>query len=302
MWQAKQIIQNGRLMPWDEARLHPLSVAVAYACCVFEGMRAYRHPETGKLSVFRMEEHLDRLEQGIKIMRLHPAPTRAQLREDVLRVLHANEPDDDAYLRLMVYIEAMGSMASTGPVGWTAAAVPRERSEKFKTGFAVGVSSWARIADNASPPRVKATANYHAGRLATLQAKADGYDNAIILTAAGKVSELPGACLFLLRGGKLVTPGVTSDILESVTRDTLIVLATELGFTVEQRQVDRTELYCAEEAFLCGTGQELVPIVSVDRLPVGEGKPGPVALRLQQRYESVVRGTTPDHAEWRTPV
>lgn len=303
MWQPQWIVQNGTLLPWAEARLHPLSMAVAYATCVFEGMRAYRHPETGTLAVFRLHEHLARLGQGMRIMRFAGGPSLAQLEADVLGVVRANAPDDDAYIRLLVYIEGPGTMASTGPVGWTAAAMPRERAAGFGAGIAVGVSSWTRLADNASPPRVKATANYHAGRLATLQARADGYDTALLLTAAGKVSEAPGACLFLVLDGALVTPSAGSDILESVTRRTIIELADGLGLRpVRERPVDRTELYCAEEAFLCGTGQELVPVVSVDRIAVGSGEPGPITRRLQSRYESVVRGTTPDHAAWRTPV
>jgi branched-chain amino acid aminotransferase len=152
------------------------------------------------------------------------------------------------------------------------------------------------------PPRIKASANYHAGRLATLQAKADGYDSAILLTQRGKVSEAAAACVFLVRDGVLATPGRSSDILESITRDTVMTLARELGIAVEEREVDRTELYIAEEVFLCGTGQELVAVTSVDRLPVGDGAPGAVTKRLQAAYEAVVRGTTEAHPEWRTLV
>lgn len=302
-WEPRVLVQDGRRVPWAEARLHPLSLAVTYACCVFEGLRAYRHPETGAFAVFRLREHLARLAQGMRIMRFDAPPAPATLETAVLEAVRANAPDDDAYVRLLVYVDGPGTLATTGPVGFTAAAMPRERSARFATGLAASVSSWTRLADNASPPRVKATANYHAGRLATLQARADGYDTALLLTAAGKVSEAPGACLFLLREGRLVTPASSNDILESVTRATVITLAEEMGLgPVREAVVDRTELYCAEEAFLCGTGQELVPLTSVDRLPVGDGRPGPVTQRLQTRYEAVVRGLTPDHAAWRTPV
>jgi branched-chain amino acid aminotransferase len=152
------------------------------------------------------------------------------------------------------------------------------------------------------PPRIKASANYHAGRLATLQAKTDGYDSAILLTSRGKVSEAAAACLFLVRDGVLATPSRSSDILESITRATVITLARELGIPVEEREVDRSELYIADEVFLCGTGQELVPVTSVDRLAVGRGTPGTITQRLQSAYEAVVRGLTDAHAEWRTPV
>ena len=152
------------------------------------------------------------------------------------------------------------------------------------------------------PARIKATANYHAGRIATLQSKADGYDAPILLTRDGKVSESAGACLFMVRDGVVITPARDSDILESVTRDTVLQLAAELGLPTAERRADRTELYVADEVFLCGTGQELVPAAMVDRLPVGDGKPGPITMQLQAAYESVVRGTTDAHAAWRTAV
>lgn len=301
-WSAKFMIQNGKLIPWAEGHIHPHALAVTYAATVFEGIRAYRHPDTGAYAVFKLDEHLARIAQGVKIMRFDNPPSLDQMRADILRLIPANEPDDDVYIRLQVLVDGPGTQATTGPTGWTVVAIPRERSPGFNKGLSVGVSSWTRISDNSVPPRVKAVANYHAGRLITLQAKADGYDTALILNNQGKVSEAPGACMFIVRDGKLITPNRNSDILESVTRETMIQVAAEMGFAVTEGVVDRTELYVADEVFLCGTGQELVPVTSVDRLMVGGGQPGPVTMKLQQRYEALVRGTTADHPEWRTPV
>jgi branched-chain amino acid aminotransferase len=303
MWQPRVIMQNGELIPFADARLHPLSLGVAYATTVFEGIRAYYNSRTKQFALFRLDEHLQRLATGMKVMRFDRRFEPGYLRDELVRLIRANEPDDDVYVRLLVYIEAIGMMATTGPVGFTAAAMPREKPKYAETGMSLGVSSWQRLADNASPPRIKSTANYQNGRLAQLQAKSDGYDGAIMLTGDGKVSETPIACLFIVREGRLITPDAGSDILESITRDTLLTLHRELtGQEAEQRRVDRSELYFADEMFICGTGQEILPVTSVDRLPVGSGEVGPMTRRLRQRYFDIVRGNTSDHPEWRTIV
>lgn len=162
------------------------------------------------------------------------------------------------------------------------------------------ISSWERINDNALPPRAKVGANYINGRYAHLQARHDGYDLPIFLGMDGKVSEGAGACLFMVRDGHLVTPPTTSSVLESITRDTIIVLAGEAGMTVLERPIDRTELYLADEVFLCGSAAEISPIVSVDGYVLGEGKPGPVTMSLLNTYLAVTSGENPAHPEWRT--
>lgn len=301
-WTAHTIIQNGRAIPFEAAQIHPFSVGLAYGAAVFEGIRAYLNPATGRLSVFRPEEHLVRLDQGIRSMRFDDPPSRDVLRQGVMDAIRANAPDDDCYIRLQVHIGSRGSMATTGTVGRVCAAIARERSARRESGLAAGVSSWVRIADNTMPARIKATANCHAGRIATLQARADGYDTPILLTREGKVSETAGACLFMVRDGVVITPARDSDILESVTRDTVLELARENGLPTQERRADRTELHVAEEVFVCGTGQELLPVTSIARLAAGDGRPGAITRRLQAAYESVVRGTTDAHAAWRTPV
>lgn len=176
----------------------------------------------------------------------------------------------------------------------------------LKTGYEVHcrISSWARICDNIMPPRAKAVANYQKNSwLATTEAGLDAYGGAIPLTERGKVSEGPGASLMLGRQDKVITPPVTSGILESITRPTLIKLLSEvLGMEVVEREVDRTELYVAQEAFFCGTGEEITPIVSVDRLPVGDGEVGPFTKKVIDLYHDLVRGIDERCPEWRTPI
>jgi branched-chain amino acid aminotransferase len=170
-------------------------------------------------------------------------------------------------------------------------------------GCRVCISSWTRIGDNILPPRVKAFSNYHNSRLATMEAKANGYDWPILLNDHHKLTEGPGACVALVRHGTVITPDLSSGVLESLTRDTLLKLLPEvLNIPVVEREVDRTELYVADEAFYMGTGWELLPVLEVDGLPVGNGRMGPVAISIDRMYHDLVRGIDPRHAEWRTPV
>jgi branched-chain amino acid aminotransferase len=165
------------------------------------------------------------------------------------------------------------------------------------------VSSWTRISDNVMPPRVKNLSNYRNGQLALMEAKHDGYDTAFLLDHLGHVAEAPGACVMIVRDGKLITPDLGSSILESITRDALIVLAREsLGLEVIERSVDRTELYLADEVFTCGTAAEITPVVSVDKYEIGNGAPGPITRRLEQVFSDVLYGRESRYAAWRTPV
>ncbi|MEQ8349390.1 MAG: branched-chain-amino-acid transaminase [Sneathiellaceae bacterium] len=300
---APYMILNGEVVPLAEARIHCLSPAVTSAVNVFEGLRAYWNADDGQLHVFRLEEHLQRLFYSARVMRIDHDYTAAQFRDFVLQLLRRNEVRDSVHMRIHLYVDEDGFMTATGPAGMFVSCVFRPTSKLAATGCQAQVSSWTRISDNMSPPRVKTPANYFNGRLAALQAKADGYDTAILLSQTGRVTEGPGACLFMLRAGRLITPDVSHDILESITRATLIQGAAEwLGIEVEERPIARTELYAAEEVFFCGTGQEVLPIVGIDRLPVGTGEVGPVTAALQRHFFDVARGADAAHPEWRTAV
>jgi branched-chain amino acid aminotransferase len=165
------------------------------------------------------------------------------------------------------------------------------------------VSSWRRISEDVMPPRVKNLSNYRNSQLAGMEARQDGYDTAILLNHLGKVAEGPGACVMLVSGNQVITPDIGSGILESITRDALIVLAREvLGLEVVERQVDRTELYLADEVFTCGTAAEVTPVVAVDKYSVGDGEIGPVTRALESAFDDVLRGRDARYAHWRTPV
>jgi len=223
------------------------------------------------------------------------------LYDAVREVLKGNEAREDIHMHLVAYVAGVG-LDATSPTGMYIN--PRRRPRIGDgNGLKACVSSWQRTSDNAIPIRLKCGANYQNGRLAGLQAKADGYDSPIFLNQRGSVAEGTGATFFMVRKGKLVTPPVTSDILESITRSTLIEsLAPAIGLDVVERDIARTELYVADEAFFCGSGYEITPILSVDRFPLGDGKIGPVTQRLLNTYMGVVRGTDQRFPEWRTPV
>jgi branched-chain amino acid aminotransferase len=305
-WHPDYIWSDGRLVPWDEATIHLTQAHWSAIGAVFEGIKAYRNPQSGELYIFRLREHLRRLGQSMKMAGLKPVWSEAELERAVLEVLRSNNRRDDTYIQPVAYPIGPGrafSRADEVRTGLYITIRPFESHLLTDYRINVRVSSWVRIADNVMPPRIKAIPNYWNSRLATREAQADGYDGAIILNTAGKVAEGPGACLFIVREGVAITPPVTASILESITRATVIVLLRELlGVPVIEREVDRTELYVCDEAFFCGTAAEITPIASVDRFPVGDGEVGPVTRRLQQVYHDIIRGIDGRFAEWRTPV
>lgn len=297
-----KIWMNGRLVPQAEAVLPVNSAAVFYATNVFEGIRAYWNPADEELYGFRLKEHVTRLRESMKMMRFTVPYGDEDLYDAVREVLRGNELREDVHMHLVAYVLGTGLDATT-PTGLYIN--PRRRARVAPdSGLRCCVSSWLRTADNAIPIRLKCGANYQNGRLATLQAKADGYDGPILVNQRGTVAEGTGATFFMVRKGRLVTPPVTSDILESITRATLIedLCPRVLGMDVVEREIARTELYVAEEAFFCGSGYEITPIVSIDRFPVGDGSVGPMTRRLLSAYMDVVRGVDKRHPEWRTPV
>lgn len=300
---ANFIWLNGRIVPWAEACVHAYSPAVKYGVGVFEGIRGYFNERQAEMYVFRLEEHLKRLAFSTRVMRFDDPPAHDVLRQAVLETLRANDFREGVHIRLSLYLDGEGEQAATGPVSACCIALPRPNSRAVADGVTAGVVSWRRPEDSSMPMRVKAHANYHNGRLATLEAKANGFGAAIILGSRGKVAEGPGMCLFLIRDGVAITPDVTSDILESITRDAVIrLLRDELGVPVVERAVDRSELYAADEAFFCGTAWEVTPVTAIDRLAIGAGAPGATTRRLQELFFAIARGDSNAYAAWRTPL
>jgi branched-chain amino acid aminotransferase len=296
---------NGAQMRWEDATIHVTELGWSTVGAVFEGIRAYRGDD-GELSVFRLQEHLERLEQSIRLVRLRLEYSLDDLTQAVIDLVRANQIREDTYIRPLAYA-ADTSGKRFAQIGYDTALLinTSPMPSHLKSGFTqtAKVSSWRRISEDVMPPRVKNLSNYRNSQLASMEAKLDGYDTAILLNHQGKVSEGPGSCVALVTDGQLITPDIGSGILESITRDALIVLAREvLGLEVVEREVDRTELYLADEVFTCGTAAEITPIVSIDHYAVGDGTIGPVTQALEAAFEDVLRGRERRYASWRTPV
>ena len=300
--QPRYLSLNGVVTPYADAKVHVQAPLVRYGAGVFEGIAGYWNEQAGELYLFRLDDHLRRLRTSMRIMRFDDALTVEAMRAGILELIRANEFRADLHVRIIVWVDGEGEQYATGPLGWSIAAIPRRRTSSELPRIRAGVSTWQRLPDLAMPPRVKSVANYGNGRLAWTQAKEDGYDTALLLTREGYVSESPSACFFVVRGGRVATPRVTDSILESITRTTVIALLEEMGHVTVERAIDRTEVYGAEEAFLCGSGQEIGPVVSLDHHVIGDGSVGPLTAAVAERYFEVVRGTGADHAAWRTPV
>ena len=298
---------DGRIVEAQDAKVSIYTETAMRGANVYEGLRAYWSEKERNLFVWLLDTHLKRLFQSIKIMRMTPAYDATQLKKGVIEWLAANEFREDVHFRLVCYFGAGGGFrgfrAGEITTGAWIAGGPRKNDDAIHNGVNVCVSTWRRISDDVIPPRIKAGANYQNSRLAAVEATVNGYDDAILLTAQGKVAECSGASLMMVRDGDLITPPVTDGILESITRKTLIKLYKRTtGHDAIERSVDRTELYMADEVFMCGSGEEITPIVSVDRIPVGSGKVGELTRQLQKIFFDAARGNDPEYVRHLTPV
>jgi branched-chain amino acid aminotransferase len=295
----------GQPVPIEAAKVSIMTHAFNYGTGCFEGIRAYWNEDDEQLLVFRMPEHYQRLHKSARILRIELPYSVEQLGDMTLELLRREGFRQDMYIRPLIYksSEGIGVRLHDLEDSFAMFAVPFGRYVENEEGAHVTVSSWRRNPDNAIPARAKVTGAYVNSALAKTEAVLGGYDEAIVLNQDGHVSEGSAENLFLVRDGTLVTPPVTENILEGITRATIIQLAREeLGMQTIERPVDRSELYVADELFFCGTGVQVAAIVTVERRPVGDGKMGPVVDQIRKLYFDVVRGRVPRYRHWCTPV
>lgn len=302
MEKPKYIFLNDEIVPWEDAKVHVSTAAFKFGTAVFEGLRGYWNDQQQQMYLFQMHAHMKRLEFSQKFMRFEKIFDATYVTEKTIDLLRANEFRGTVHSMTTVFVDGFGGPTVCGPVGLAITAAERGDPGLLDSGCTAQVSSWQRVPDNAMPMRVKCNANYQNGRLAGLQAKADGYDTAILLNSRGKVAEGPGMCFFMVRDGVASTPHTSSDILESITRSTVLELLQEAGIETQERDIDRSELAAAEEAFFCGTAWEVTPVIGIDRLKVGTGEVGPRVRELQERFFAIAKGESAEHPEWRTPV
>ncbi len=298
---------SGELVAWEDAVVHASTLGWSAISMVFEGIRGYWNSEEEQLNLFHLDLHIERLLRSMKVMRMTSPWSVDELKQAIVRLVQANEFREDIYVQPLAYF---GGSTTPGylPVAERPGDITifnRQVGSVLGSGqvTSCGVSSWTRISDNVMPPRVKAIANYQNSRYVADESSRHGYDFGIILNPQGKVSEISYACLYIVRDGVAVTPPVSAGILESITRDVVKQLfQDELGIPVIERDVDRTELYIADEVFICGTGAELQAVGSIDGYKIGDGKIGSVVTQLERLFHDIVRGKDSRHPEWRTGV
>ncbi|WP_206486072.1 branched-chain amino acid transaminase [Thalassotalea sp. G2M2-11] len=302
---AELIWFNGELMPWQNATVHVMSHALHYGSSVFEGIRAYKtHKGT---CIFRLEEHIKRLFDSAKVYRMNIPYTPEEVMQACKDAVAKNNLDA-AYLRPLAFLGDVG-MGLRPPADAKAdlmiAAFSWEAylgAEAIENGVDVGVSSWNRLAPNTMPTAAKAGGNYLSSQLISMEASRHGYTEGIALDVNNMVSEGAGQNLFLVRNNVIYTPFSTASILPGLTRDTVMQLAKELGYEVREEPISRESLYLADEFFMTGTATEVVPVKTVDGMPVGTGSRGPVTKALQQAFFGMFDGSTDIDDSWLAPV
>jgi len=296
---------EGKFVPFGEAKVSIMTHALNYGTGVFEGIRAYWNAEQEQLYVVRLRDHYRRLLQSTKVLRMQFELDVDQMSALTVDLLRREGYREDVYIRPLAYKanEMIGVRLHNLRDEFAIFAVPFGKYIEQQEGAKVCFSSWRRNDDNAIPPRGKITGGYVNSALIKSEAMLNGYDEAIVLNADGHISEGSAENFFIVRGGKLITPPVSANILEGITRQLIIDLAkTEFGVETVERQIDRSEVYIADEAFFCGTGVEITPIGSVDQIPLGNGGVGPITRRISELYFRLVRGNEPRYMDLLTPI
>ena len=296
---------RGEFVPLRDANINVMTHGFNYGTAVFEGIRAYWNADEEQLFGLELVPHYERIHASAHLLMMEVRQSPEELAEITVELLRRDGLREDVYLRAIVLqsSETIGVRLHNLDADITIFGVPFGQYIDTEGGIRAQVSTWRRTDDNAIPARGKITGAYVNGALAKSEAQLNGFDEAIVLTADGPVSEGSAENLFIVKHGVLITPSVTDNILEGITRRRLIAIAREsLGVDVIERSIDRTELYAADEVFLCGTGAQISPVIEIDRRSISTGRPGPITRELSRTYFDAVRGRLPAYRDWLTPV
>jgi branched-chain amino acid aminotransferase len=296
---------RGEFVPLRDANVNVMTHGFNYGTAVFEGVRAYWNTDEEQLFALELPAHYRRIKASARLLMMEIRQSPEELAEITIELLRRDGLREDVYVRPIIYksSETIGVRLHNLDADITIFGVPFGQYIDTEGGIRAQVSSWRRTDDNAIPARGKITGAYVNGALAKSEAQLNGFDEAIVLTSDGHVSEGSAENLFIVKDGILITPPVTDNILEGITRRRLMEIARdEFGIETVERSIDRTELYVADEVFLCGTGAQISPVIEIDRRQVGSGRPGPISRDLSHTYFDAVRGRLPAYRDWLTPV
>jgi branched-chain amino acid aminotransferase len=294
---------RGEFVPIADAKISIMTQVVNYGIGAFGGIRAYWNTDKEQLFVFRLADHIRRFLGSGKLFNATLKYSADDLARIIIELLRREGYREDAYIRPLLYNATEDITPRLYDVDFDFACFSRPQGNYINLAVRACTSSWRRLDDNIIPSRGKITGGYINSAFARSEAHWNGFDEAIVLNQDGHVAEGSAMNLFIVRGGQLHTPPVSDNILEGITRNTVILLAqNELGLTVVERQIDRSELYIADEAFFCGTGAQVAAVTEIDHRSVGSGKMGPITARIQEEYFNIVRGKNPKHMDWLTPV
>jgi branched-chain amino acid aminotransferase len=295
---------EGEWVPMRDAKVSIMTHAFMYGTATFEGIRAYWNEDQGQLYGLKIREHVERIRQSCRILLKKNVPSVDELTRLVVETVRRNGFRQDAYIRPSFYksTRAIGVRLHDLENELYIVALPFGNYIDTEEGCHVMTSSWRRNADEALPARGKIVGGYVNMAFQKSEAELNGFDEAIVLTAGGHVNEASAANVFVVRDGVALTPPVSDDLLEGVTRKALIELLANEGIPLEVRSIDRSELYVADEMFLCGTGVQISPVIEIDHRPVGSGEIGPIGRLVRDRYFDAVRGRLPEYSHWLTPI
>jgi branched-chain amino acid aminotransferase len=295
---------EGEWVAMRDAKVSIMTHAFMYGTATFEGIRAYWNPEQKRLYGLKIGEHVERIRQSCRILLMKDVPTVDELTRLVVETIRRNGFTEDVYIRPSFYksTRVIGVRLHDLDNELYIVALPFGNYIDTDAGIRVMTSTWRRNADEALPARGKIVGGYVNMAFQKSEAELNGFDEAIVLTAGGHVNEASAANVFVVRDGVALTPPVSDDLLEGVTRQAIMQILANEGIPLEIRSIDRSELYVADELFLCGTGVQISPVIEIDHRPVGAGEVGPIARLVRDRYFDAVRGRLPEYAHWLTPI